>query len=210
MATPASRTTRVQAIYFDTEDERLAASRITLRLRKEGKVWMQTAKADTADPLRRLEHNVELTTHRGIQPPVLDIARHRGTSVGKALRAALRAGRNDLSATALVERFRTNVRRTTRTVRVETTEVELALDVGKITCGHRQAPVCEFELEVKSGPVVPLFRLAARWAEQHGLWLTVDSKAARGRRLARGEKLPTPAVTPLPPMLCAPVAVAAY
>ena len=45
---------RLQAIYFDTADERLFKHGATLRLRREGKKWVQTAKASTPDTLQHL------------------------------------------------------------------------------------------------------------------------------------------------------------
>ena len=42
IATATARTTRLQAVYADTADHRLAANGLALRLRKEGRVWVQT------------------------------------------------------------------------------------------------------------------------------------------------------------------------
>ena len=190
----ASRAKRIKAVYFDTEDDRLASGGVALRLRQEGRQWVQTAKAPSTDLLRRLEHNVELATPPSGGQPTLDIARHDGTPAGKALHKALRAGRNDVTPGALIERFRTDFSRRARMVRIGETSVELALDIGRITGGEREVPLSELELELKSGPVAPLFQLAAQWAEQHGLLLEVESKGQRGTRLARGETTAKPAV----------------
>ncbi|WP_399685245.1 CYTH domain-containing protein, partial [Xenophilus sp.] len=53
-------TTRLQARYHDTADGALAAAGVALRLRKEGRRWVQTAKAAGAGPVQRLEHNADL------------------------------------------------------------------------------------------------------------------------------------------------------
>lgn len=78
---------RLQAIYFDTADERLARHGAVLRLRNEGKRWVQTAKAATGESLRRLEHNVPVAAPRDGGPPAPDLALHASTAVGKALHA---------------------------------------------------------------------------------------------------------------------------
>jgi hypothetical protein len=80
---------RLMAIYCDTVDGRLAASNVSIRLRREGRRWVQTAKALTPDPLRRLEHNVERTVLGGFEAPELDLSLHDGTPAGLAIRAAI-------------------------------------------------------------------------------------------------------------------------
>ena len=71
---------RLQASYFDTADGALAAHGIVVRLRKEGRRWVQTAKAPTADLLERLEHNAVLPTCRAGVVPALELSRHRSRS----------------------------------------------------------------------------------------------------------------------------------
>lgn len=192
---------RLQAIYYDSADGRLAAHGASIRLRKEGRQWVQTAKALTPDALLRFEHNVNVVTPRGRGSPMLDLARHDGTPAGAAIHAALDGtphrdgvGRERQEDHAdheggeepLIERFRIDVSRTARTERVGDACVELALDTGTITAGEQSRPVSEFELELKSGPVQELFALASRWSGCEGLWLYTVSKAERGARLAQG------------------------
>ena len=183
------RVRRLLAIYYDTVDGRLAASNVSIRLRREGRRWVQTAKAQTSDSLRRLEHNVVLTVPRTLEVPALDLGLHDGTPAGLAIRDAL-GTRGSLGAEApLVERFRTDVSRMTRVEQFEGACVELALDSGEIVAGRRSSPVCEFEMELKSGPVPCLFHLATDWAGRHGLWLSAVSKARRGMRLVTGDEV---------------------
>jgi inorganic triphosphatase YgiF len=181
------RAERMQAIYFDTPDERLASHGASVRLRKEGRHWIQTAKATTADSIGRLEHNVPVTLLHGMREPALDLSCHIGTPVGEALRRALGNDSTGASQAALSERFRTDVWRIARTTRVRGARIEMSLDTGKIIAGDRSAPVAEFELELKSGKAEALMSLAAQWANRHGLWLSTISKAERGARLIRGE-----------------------
>ena len=79
------RVQRLQAIYYDTADDRLAAQGASIRLHMEGPRWVQTAKALTTSALRRLEHNVP----RGRRSPERDLSLHDGTATGAALRAAI-------------------------------------------------------------------------------------------------------------------------
>jgi hypothetical protein len=48
---------RLRAVYFDTQDGALVAHGIVVRMRKEGRKWVQTAKAPGSGALARLEHN---------------------------------------------------------------------------------------------------------------------------------------------------------
>lgn len=184
--------TRLQARYFDTADQALAAEGIVLRLRKEGRRWVQTVKATGDNALHRLEHNVDLGT--AAAPPAIDPQRHQGTPVGDRLAKVLAA-----SGAPLVERQSTDIVRLTRDVRVTGpggTVVEMALDVGKVvayagTPEQSESPVCELELELKRGDVQGLVSLARRWSQQHGLWFSTVSKAERGARLlAKVEVVP--------------------
>ncbi|KLN56700.1 CYTH and CHAD domain-containing protein [Variovorax paradoxus] len=179
--------TRLQARYFDTADQALAAQGIVLRLRKEGRRWVQTAKATGDNALHRLEHNVDLgAAAAGGAAPAIDPQRHQGTPVGERLAKVLAA-----SGAPLVERQSTDIVRLTRDVRTTgagAAVVELALDVGKVvahagTPEQRESPVCELELELKRGDVRGLVALARRWSQQHGLWFSTVSKAERGARL---------------------------
>jgi len=179
--------TRLQARYFDTADQALAAEGIVLRLRKEGRRWVQTVKATGDNALHRLEHNVDLgAAAAGGAAPAIDPQRHHGTPVGERLAKALSA-----SGAPLVERQSTDIVRLTRDVRTTgdgAAVVELALDVGKViahagTPDERESPVCELELELKRGGVRGLVALARRWSQQHGLWFSTVSKAERGARL---------------------------
>lgn len=179
--------TRLQARYFDTADQALAAQGIVLRLRKEGRRWVQTVKATGDNALHRLEHNVDLGAAAGSSAvPAIDPQRHQGTPVGDRLAKVLAA-----SGAPLVERQSTDIVRLTRDVRTTGAGgavVELALDVGKVvahagTPEQRESPVCELELELKRGDVRGLVALARRWSQQHGLWFSTVSKAERGARL---------------------------
>jgi inorganic triphosphatase YgiF len=183
--------TRLRAVYVDTPDERLAAARWVLRLRKEGRRWVQAVKGPGDGVLARFEHEVVLGPSREV--PAIDVMRHADAPGFDAFLRALGDG-----ADALAPVFETHVRRTHRMLRVRGATVEIALDEGAILAGGRREPVCELELELKTGSVQALTALAAQWAERHGLWLDVQTKAERGQRLAHGQPVAAPTYAAVP------------
>lgn len=177
VATPTAQTLRLRARYFDTADRRLAAAGLALRLRQEGRVWVQTLKGGGASLSQRMEHEVRLP----VGPASLDLRRHDGTPAGTTLREALGNDHAPLQAV-----FETDVRRTHRVLRAGGARIELALDIGMVRAGSRRLPVWELEFELLSGPLQALFDLACRWVPRHRLWLDVRTKSERGTLLAQG------------------------
>ena len=183
---------RLQARYFDTREQALAAHAIALRLRKEGRRWVQAAKAPGARAFERLEHEVPLASGAA---PELDLARHAGEPVGDCLREALGDDPAPLECY-----LQTDITRLSRTVTAGGSSVEIALDRGELRAQDRVQRVQEIEFELKEGSAAALVELAGRWCEEHGLWLDPVSKSEAGRRLAQGEAQP-PALRGEPPRL---------
>ncbi len=182
VAAASATTTRLQAVYADTADQRLAAAGLALRLRKEGRRWVQTLKGRAEGPgglMQRLEHEVPVPA--GAAEPALEPARHAGTPVGERLLALLADG------APLLPVYRTDVRRVHRVTTHAGARIELAYDRGRITAGDRVLEVDELELELVRGPAAALPALAARWAARFGLWWDIRTKSERGFRLARGQ-----------------------
>ena len=177
----------LQARYFDTSDGALAKADVALRMRKEGDHWVQTAKARGDGPLDRFEHNVDLgnPTDVGALP---DIGLHADTHVGRALEKAI-------GEAALIETFSTSIRRIVRLETESDTQVEFALDVGRVIAQGsggapaRESAVCELEIELVHGDVTALVAIAKRWVEKYGLFFSTVSKAERGQRLLDADKL---------------------
>jgi triphosphatase len=179
------RSKRLHARYFDTKEEALAGAGIVLRLRKEGRAWVQTAKCAGSGPLERLEHNVLIAPLPGGAIPDVSPARHTGTPVGEKIREAL--GLNSLDQPiALLPRFETDVQRLARRIEFDGSAVEVALDRGKVLAGTAQVPLCELEFELLEGEPLAAVRLASQWRADHGLWLSTTSKSAKGQRLTAG------------------------
>ena len=60
-----ARKTPLRAQYFDTADALLGRSRMALRLRLEGRRWVQTLKAEGDSAVHRLEDNVRVAARAG-------------------------------------------------------------------------------------------------------------------------------------------------
>ncbi|VTU19490.1 hypothetical protein H6CHR_01193 [Variovorax sp. PBL-H6] len=183
---------RLQARYYDTADGALAAQRIVLRVRKEGQRWVQTAKAPGGNALERHEHNVEIDTAKAGDVPLPRLERHAGTPVGALIARALHAAGQDTAGARLLPLHATDIRRTTREMRTGDACVELAFDRGEVRAGDRSHPVCELEIELKSGSPQSLLELARRWRVRYAISLDTVSKSARGERLAKGVEYGVP------------------
>ena len=202
VATPAAVSTRLQAVYVDTAGRHLAAAGLALRLRKEGRVWVQTLKGRGDGIASRLEHEVRLPSQPGM--PDIVVQRHAGTAAGAALEVAIQsatatriagphatAGEADAARAtphdaALLPVYRTDIRRLHRRVRHAGALIEIAYDRGFIIAGDRRLAVDEIEFELISGPAAALPALAQRWSARFELWWDVRSKSERGQRLADG------------------------
>lgn len=195
----AARRIRLRAAYFDTPTGALAAAGLALRLRKEGRAWVQTLKGTLPDgtSMTRAEHNVP-RAETGVAVPAIDPQLHADTSVGAALLKVLRGADG-----ALAQMIGTDIWRRARTVRVAGGVVELAFDVGVIEAGGadagvadtggavppRRLPVCELEIELKRGSPQLVVATARRWVARHGLWLDTRSKAELGHLLLRDDAM---------------------
>ncbi|MCG3735187.1 inorganic triphosphatase [Vibrio cincinnatiensis] len=161
--------------YFDTADNWLRQHDIGLRIRRFDEVYVQTVKTAgrvVAGLHQRPEYNAEhcsnepeLSLHpTGIWPEGREVA--------------------ELQA-QLLPLFATNFTREQWLVGMaDGSQIEVAFDQGVVEAEENQAPICEVELELKSGQTDALFVLARHLSDQGGMRLGNLSKAARGYRLA--------------------------
>jgi len=179
-----ARRQRLVATYYDTSDARLAARGIALRVRREGRRWVQTLKgpptpASGGGLAARPEHDWPLGA--GARRPAPDLARLDEVPLGKAV---ARLGRRQ----PLVPLFATEFERTTLPLAFpDGTTALAAIDVGQVrTLGarRRRAAIGELELELGEGDPARLFELAQVLADDPGLRLQLRSKAERGYALA--------------------------
>ncbi len=164
---------RLRALYFDTPTRALARARISLRLRLEGRRWVQTLKMPGPDSLSRIELN------QSRPGPVLDLSVYAGLPAGDVLTTLKEP---------LEVRYETNVLRLSRILRYKTGRVEVAYDSGMIRAGALELPISEIEFELLSGPLETIFTLGKRWQQKFALILDARSKAERGDRLAQLDK----------------------
>ncbi len=178
---------RLRACYFDTEEGALGTQGLVVRVRKEGRRWVQTAKGPTSGPLERLEHNVTISgpSSKGTLPAV-DLARHTGTPMGRAILRALNLKTSE-SFPNLIALYETDVQRVKQSVTVDGSVVEIALDRGHIVAGSRSLAVCELEVELKQGKPEHAVGLARHWCAQHGLWVSAITKSMKGQNLRLGQ-----------------------
>lgn len=191
---------RFHAYYFDTAEGLLAVQGITVRVRKEGARWMQTAKGtlgDSASLLERLEHNVNIPAPVAGEIPSVNLARHFGTPVGNSIQHALKLKAGDMHQ-VLVLMYETNYQRLKRRVKLAGSVIEIALDQGHVISGSNSLALCELEVELKQGKPEHAIQLARTWCKKHGLWLSSITKSMKGQRLRNGKSFDL-AVSAVPP-----------
>ena len=177
-----ARGERIESRYWDSADRRLAAARMSLRVRKSSGRWEQTIKAPGPSAIERFEATVARPATRGSEAPAPDLSLHAGSAAGALLDKVLPDG----ASTALVPLHASIVTRRATTIEIDGTSVEVALDRGEIQAGPRSAPLCEVEIELKPpGEVSALIAVGRASVDAHGMWLSTLAKSARGEQLAR-------------------------
>jgi triphosphatase len=177
---PSTRTLR--SIYFDTPDHRLRAVGISLRVRSDGEKWVQTVKSDTRVS-NGVSHPVELEAVVGAPEPDLS-----AVSDSKLRRKLARL----TNGSALEPIFETVVKRTARLLHTDAADFELALDEGSVRAGSSEKPLCEAELELKSGTANGLLETASKLFGDEPVRLAERSKADQGYDLATGRSKDAP------------------
>lgn len=184
---PATRK-RLRSIYFDTVDFRLQEQRIALRTRRVDGRWVQTIKLGQgvrhglSNP-REFEHVVA--------KPVPELGKIEDEGVLRELERVI--GDSELIAV-----FETVFWRTSQDI--ETADggiIEAALDRGQIIASDRAEPICEIELELKSGPPHVLLTAAEQLFDGRPIAFSTGSKASRGAALALNEPAGAPATPSL-------------
>ncbi len=162
--------------YFDTQDNWLRKHDIGLRIRRFDDVFIQTVKTSgrvVAGLHQRPEYNAEHTCNL----PELILHPDDIWPEGKKV-AVLQSELNAI--------FSTNFTREQWLVGMpDGSQIEVAFDQGKVIAGDKEDPICEVELELKSGQADSLFILARSLSDEGGMRLGNLSKAARGYRLAQ-------------------------
>jgi inorganic triphosphatase YgiF len=164
--------------YYDTPDLLLKQRNLSLRVRDIDHRHIQTVKrmGPNAGALFVRDEWESEVNGRAPNLGVIDDEDIRRQFVESGAAAALRP------------MFRTDVRRTVWMLRDTNAEIELALDVGNILSEKGgSAPICEAELELKSGDPRALFEVALALNERVDCTVGSRSKSDRGYALIRDE-----------------------
>ncbi len=174
VASGPTRRARVTSVYYDTAAFDLRDAGVGLRVRRDGRRWLQTLKgagSAAGGVYQRPEYEWPLAV------PRLDHARFAATPWEKLLtQASVRD--------ALKPVFRTEITRTSQPlILADGTHAVLCIDVGYVQAGRRRSAINEIEIELSTGHTRPLFDLAQALAVDLPLTLAPSSKAERGYRL---------------------------
>jgi inorganic triphosphatase YgiF len=171
-------TKELRTVYFDTPQHGLHAAGVSLRLRHQDGGWEQTVKVDQHVE-SGVSNPIELQTFVEEERP--DIGKISDKKVRRAVQKAL-------SDASLHPIFETVVQRTTRSIKIKDSEIELAIDDGEVRAGEERQDLREAEFELKAGSAEGLLLAAEKLLVGHELKLSSRSKAERGYRLALGKK----------------------
>lgn len=172
-SSPVSR--HLHNIYFDTPELDLNRNEMALRLRLSGGRWLQTLKGGGSIKgglHQRNEWEMPVSGDR------LDFSLFDPAVCDAYLPQPLRD--------RLVPVFATDFQRSSRVLDWQGAQIEVCMDQGEVRAGERSAPICEVELELKSGETRQLFGLALAMLEIVPFELESVSKAERGFRLMAG------------------------
>ena len=161
-------------VYYDTPSDTLKEHGYTLRVRSVGDRFIQTVKpvSESAGLVERME----------LEWPVGSMDPDLKALEGSLLRPLLDSHKH----AKLVPTIRSEARRTSWTIDVGGSRIQLDLDQGKMTAGGRSQSFNELELELLSGERSSLIAAARAIGDWVPLRIGVLSKAERGSMLARG------------------------
>ena len=169
-------THRLHNIYFDTPELALHKSEMALRLRRSGRQWLQTLKGGGSVKAGLHQRN---EWEMPVSGPALDFSLPETAEWEELLPPSLRKELRPV--------FTTDFSRSSRILSWQDAQIELCVDQGEVRTEQRSTPICELELELKSGEPRQLFELALAILETVPFELEVVSKAERGYRLLYGD-----------------------
>jgi inorganic triphosphatase YgiF len=175
-----AKASQLTSTYFDTPDGALAAAGVALRLRRDGRQWIQTIKGPAIADGSAGGLSARPEFEWPVSGPRLDPLRFAATPFRRALGKAEQRG--------LGPRFTTDIRRTVVPLSFpDSTMAKLCIDVGEVRTDDGEpilrAPMHEIELELEAGDPRRLYELAQALAADVPLALEPASKAERGYAL---------------------------
>jgi triphosphatase len=176
-----ARTRRLHSVYYDTRELDLLREGLALRVRRVGRAFVQTVKADGST-------NAGLFERAEVECPVPQQLPDVERIPDLALRARVRAALAGRPPEPVLE---TEMRRTQRLLRESDTELHFDLDQGEVRTPRGSLPLCELELELLRGDPRVLYDLALELLDSVPLRVGTRSKFERGLQLLTGER-PSP------------------
>ena len=180
---PARKTRTLRSIYLDTPEHALKKAGIALRLRRDGRRWIQTVKTkaelhgglsqvgEVENPAPGGRLCLEAIPDAEVREEV--IHRVDGAPLQPVCETVIRRSASELSL-------------------ADGTRAELAIDVGEVRARERSAELREVEIELLEGNPGGLFDIAHVLFPDGGLRFSRLSKAARGYLLAEQGRIDPP------------------
>lgn len=166
-----SRMLEMETTYYDTPTGALSARHYTLRRRLENGVSVCTLKTPAGSARAEFEVHCQSIRQAVAQLPSLGCP----------------ADFAQIAQEGIVPVCGAKFTRIAKTVSLPEGSVELALDQGILMGGSKEIPLCEVEVELKSGDVRICDMFARMLAARFGLQIQKHSKFRRALALYRGE-----------------------
>ncbi|HXU94244.1 MAG TPA: CHAD domain-containing protein [Gallionella sp.] len=173
LAVSRASNNKLYSVYYDTPSLDLRGHAMALRLRRAGKQWLQTLKGGGGVQAGLHQRNEWEMPVAG-EALELDALKAAGGELPRGVR-------KDLQPV-----FVTDFSRNMRLLKFEGAEIELCMDQGEVRTEQHSFPICELELELKSGKPRKLFELALALLDIVPFELETVSKAEQGYRLLSG------------------------
>jgi inorganic triphosphatase YgiF len=174
-------TRRLYNIYCDTPKLELHKSGMALRLRRAGRQWLQTLKGGGSVKAGLHQRNEWEVPVRGAALDFSLLSEAGGSQAVEWDEHLPKPLRKKLQPV-----FVTDFSRSSRMLLWQGAQIELCMDQGEVRTEQRGMPICELELELKSGQPQQLFELALALLDIVPFELEVVSKAEQGYRLLSG------------------------
>ncbi len=169
------RTSTLRSTYFDTADHAVRRAGIALRLRRDGRRWVQTVKSG-----RQLHGGLSQVGEVENAAPGGRLCLH--VIPDEFIRGEVMQAINGADLQPVCE---TLIKRTATELALDDgTHAELSVDIGEIRAGGLSAPICEIEIELRQGSPKGLYDIAQVLLPDGGLRFSRLSKSARGYLLA--------------------------
>ena len=183
LANGSPKTRTLRSIYLDTPEHALKKAGIALRLRRDGRRWIQTVKT-------KAELHGGLSQVGEVENPAPGGRLCLEAIPDAAVREEIVHRVNGAPLQPVCE---TVIRRSASELSLEDgTRAELAIDVGEIRAVERSAELREVEIELLEGSPGGLFDIAHVLFPDGGLRFSRLSKAARGYLLAEQGRIDPP------------------